>query len=214
MHVCPSTATRQRADGIVTIDYDICIGCAYCDVACPYQARSRSRRHPLPIATPCRTKPSARTASHRGGTEVHLLLGPHRLRARKRPDAWKRSARHAGLRECLHRDALHFGNLDDPESNVSRLLREQAHFRMHEELTTEPGFYYLYGKIEQPEENDPPSGIDFGRYCTLRTRGVEPWHPAALGLEGWPATRLRRGRDRPAAVCALASLRNGSSFFR
>ena len=39
MHVCPSTATRQRADGIVTIDYDICIGCAYCDVACPYQAR-------------------------------------------------------------------------------------------------------------------------------------------------------------------------------
>ena len=39
MHVCPSTATRQRADGIVPIDYDICIGCAYCDVACPYQAR-------------------------------------------------------------------------------------------------------------------------------------------------------------------------------
>ena len=39
MHVCPTTATRQRADGIVTIDYSICIGCAYCEVACPYQAR-------------------------------------------------------------------------------------------------------------------------------------------------------------------------------
>ena len=39
MHVCPSTATRKRADGIVTIDYDLCIGCAYCAVACPYQAR-------------------------------------------------------------------------------------------------------------------------------------------------------------------------------
>ena len=39
MHVCPTTATRQRADGIVTIDYDLCIGCAYCEVACPYQAR-------------------------------------------------------------------------------------------------------------------------------------------------------------------------------
>ena len=37
--VCPTTATRQRADGIVTIDYDLCIGCAYCEVACPYQAR-------------------------------------------------------------------------------------------------------------------------------------------------------------------------------
>ena len=39
MHVCPTTATRQRADGIVTIDYELCIGCAYCEVACPYQAR-------------------------------------------------------------------------------------------------------------------------------------------------------------------------------
>ena len=39
MHVCPSTATRKRPDGIVTIDYDLCIGCGYCAVACPYQAR-------------------------------------------------------------------------------------------------------------------------------------------------------------------------------
>ena len=39
MHVCPTTATRKRADGIVSIDYELCIGCAYCTVACPYQAR-------------------------------------------------------------------------------------------------------------------------------------------------------------------------------
>ncbi len=38
-HVCPTTATHKRADGLVTIDYDICIGCGYCAVACPYQAR-------------------------------------------------------------------------------------------------------------------------------------------------------------------------------
>ena len=42
MHVCPTTATKQRADGIVTIDYDLCIGCAYCAVACPYQARYKT----------------------------------------------------------------------------------------------------------------------------------------------------------------------------
>ena len=43
-HVCPTTATRQRSDGLVTIDYDLCIGCGYCAVACPYQARHIVRR--------------------------------------------------------------------------------------------------------------------------------------------------------------------------
>jgi len=39
MEVCPSTATAKRKDGIVTIDYDICIGCGYCAISCPYEAR-------------------------------------------------------------------------------------------------------------------------------------------------------------------------------
>ena len=38
--VCPTGATLQRADGLVTMDYDLCIGCASCAVACPYQART------------------------------------------------------------------------------------------------------------------------------------------------------------------------------
>jgi transposase len=37
---------------------------------------------------------------------------------------------------------LHFGDVDDPNSNVSRLLREQRSFRMHAELGTDPGFHY------------------------------------------------------------------------
>ncbi|MBT7950062.1 MAG: 4Fe-4S dicluster domain-containing protein, partial [Gammaproteobacteria bacterium] len=39
MEVCPTKATSVREDGLVSIDYDLCIGCAYCVVACPYQAR-------------------------------------------------------------------------------------------------------------------------------------------------------------------------------
>ena len=43
-------------------------------------------------------------------------------------------------------DALHFGDLDDPDSNVSKLLAQNQHFRMHEELGTGPGFHYIWDR--------------------------------------------------------------------
>ena len=179
MHVCPTTATRQRPDGIVTIDYDLCIGCAYCDVACPYQARfkidefhSAYRQGAMPneierederllgVAQKC-TFCSDRIDF---GLDNGLTPG---LDPRATP---------ACVNSCIA-DALHFGDVDDPDSNVSRLLREQKHFRMHEEVGTEPGFYYAYGNADgaddPPASPEPASDAAAGH---IRTRGVEPWH--------------------------------------
>jgi phenylacetyl-CoA:acceptor oxidoreductase subunit 1 len=41
---------------------------------------------------------------------------------------------------------MQFGDIEDADSSVSRLLKETQHYRMHEELGTEPGVYYIWDK--------------------------------------------------------------------
>jgi hypothetical protein len=58
----------------------------------------------------------------------------------------------AGGKVCVNAciaDALAFGDLEDPRSNVSRLLAENRHFRMHQELGNGPGFFHLWDRPEQ-----------------------------------------------------------------
>lgn len=182
MHVCPSTATRKRADGIVTIDYDVCIGCAYCDVACPYQARfkvdaadfaygaGRQMQHEAEREDPARIGVAQKCTfcSDRidFGLEKGLTPG---IDPRATP---------ACANACIA-TALHFGDLDDPTSNVSKLLKQHKHFRMHEEIGTGPGFYYLYqhaGPSVGDESMEPSAPMAPSMPSRIRSRGVEPWH--------------------------------------
>jgi len=184
MHVCPTTATRQRPDGIVTIDYDICIGCAYCEVACPYQARFLEHAPHFAYGAPALPNEIERADEARFGVAQKCTFCADRidfgitngLTPGVDPDATP-----ACVNACIA-DALHFGDIDDSNSNVSRLLREQRSFRMHEELGTAPGFHYLYGKANgqdgQDKAGDPPDALAMPSEQAggLRTRGVEPWH--------------------------------------
>jgi len=54
----------------------------------------------------------------------------------------------ACVNSCIAQ-ALAFGDLDDPNSGVSTLLAENRNFRMHEELGTGPGFFYLWDKVRE-----------------------------------------------------------------
>ena len=143
--VCPTKATRKRPDGIVTVDYDVCIGCAYCAVACPYQARHRSGRATFAFGAATQSE-AARYDDARRAVATKCTFCVERIDAglaRGKTPGVDAEATPACVNSCIA-DALAFGDLDDPESKVSRLLRENRSFRMHEELGTGPGFYYLW----------------------------------------------------------------------
>ncbi len=146
MHVCPTTATAQRDDGIVTIDYDLCIGCAYCAVACPYQARFKVDRASFAHG-PQPTAPEAvQFDEKRLGVAQKCTFCAERIDhglAQGLTPGRDPEATPSCVNSCIAQ-ALHFGDKEDPTSNVSRLLAENAQFRMHEELGTDPGFYYLW----------------------------------------------------------------------
>ena len=148
MHVCPTTATKKRPDGIVTIDYDLCIGCAYCAVACPYQARYKTdvAVYAYGEATEAEEK---RFDARRLGVATKCTFCVDRIDsglAKSLTPGIDPEATPACVNSCIA-GALHFGDVEDPDSNVAQLLAENQHFRMHEELGTGPGFYYLWDRI-------------------------------------------------------------------
>jgi phenylacetyl-CoA:acceptor oxidoreductase subunit 1 len=149
MYVCPSTATRQRDDGIVTIDYDLCIGCGYCIVACPYQARFKvtKPRYAYNGSGPMENE-AARADSATIGVATKCTYCFDRIDdglSRGLTPGVDPEATPSCVNSCIAY-ALHFGDAEDPDSNVSALLQENEHFRMHEGLGADPGFYYLWDK--------------------------------------------------------------------
>jgi len=146
--VCPTTATRKRADGIVTIDYDLCIGCAYCTVACPYQARFKAPRHAFAYGRQPTESEELREDDAKREVATKCTFCVERIdagSARGLTPGVDPEATPACVNACIA-EALHFGDSDDPESNVSRLLATHRHFRINEELGTGPGFHYLWDR--------------------------------------------------------------------
>ena len=127
--VCPTGATYKDEDGLVLMHYDRCIGCRLCVVACPYSARRFSWVKPeLP---PEKTNPLVPVRPL--GVVEKCTFCSHRTRQGKLPRC---------VEVCPVR-AKHFGNINDPESEVSKILEDNLSFRLIEEANTEPNIYYI-----------------------------------------------------------------------
>lgn len=128
---CPVGATYKRKDGIVVQDYDKCIGCRMCMVACPYNARSFNWKKPEYAADyPFGDSDSP---EHQYNVVEKCSFCVHRLDKGESP---------ACMELCTAR-ARWFGDLDDPDSEVSKKLKGRKYIRLLEEKGTDPSVYYL-----------------------------------------------------------------------
>ena len=155
--VCPTGATRQRADGLVTMDYDTCIGCGYCAVACPYQARTIAHEREWYFGEPSRQEERVFHEERVGVASKCTFCVDKIDEAAGSPGivpGIDLEATPACAASCIAQ-ALHFGDFADPGSNVSRLAAENAHFQMHAELGTDPQIRYLYEVPETTPGRDP-----------------------------------------------------------
>jgi Fe-S-cluster-containing dehydrogenase component len=133
--VCPVEATWQESDGITVVDYDWCIGCRYCEAACPYHARRFNWKQPeIPAAdiNPVQAYLSNRIRPQ--GVMEKCTFCLHRTRKGRLP---------ACLEACPT-GARVFGNLLDPTSEIRWVLENKRVFVLKEDLGTSPRFYYFF----------------------------------------------------------------------
>lgn len=134
---CPIEATWQEEDGIVVVDYNWCIGCRYCEAACPYHARRFNWEKPT-IPTE-EINPNQGYLSNRlrpQGVMEKCTFCLHRTREGRMP---------ACLEACPT-GARVFGNILDPQSEIRWVLENKRTFVLKEELGTKPRFYYFFDK--------------------------------------------------------------------
>ena len=136
VRVCPTQATFKREDGIVLMDMHRCIGCRYCIVACPYGSRSFNWSEPWPRDErnrPVSSPPTPEFPTRMRGVVEKCNLCAERL-AKDLPPACV---------EACERDALVFGDLNDPGSEVRRILSSRYTIRRKPGLGTDPHVFYL-----------------------------------------------------------------------
>ncbi len=147
VRVCPVHATYLSEEGIVGQVYSRCIGCRYCMAACPYGAKvfnwyeprwegdSRKRANPDVSLRP------------KGVVEKCTFCHHRIIRAREESRARDRELQDGDVvpacAESCPARAIVFGDLDDPESRVSRASRSPRAFRLHDDLGTQPKVFYL-----------------------------------------------------------------------
>ena len=132
LEVCPTGATSKDPDtGIVSVDSELCIGCESCIKACPYEGVRtliKSPEYYLDVVVGEYDAPP-----HKGGTVEKCTFCKNLIDRDDVP---------ACMQLCPGR-ARYWGDLDDPESDISKVIEGRETMFLNEEAGTKPSVYYL-----------------------------------------------------------------------
>jgi len=133
--VCPVEATWQEPDGITVIDYDWCIGCRYCEAACPYWARRFNFSEPtIPEGELNPQIAYLSNRPRRKGVMEKCTYCLHRVRLGRMP----------ACVEVCPTGSRKFGNVLDPDSEVRYILEHKRVYVFKEDVGTLPRFFYYF----------------------------------------------------------------------
>ena len=135
--VCPVKATWKEKDGIIVVDYNWCIGCRYCEAACPYHARRFNWAKPQ------------LTSEDLNPDMAYLSNRPRMLGVMEKCTFCLQRTRKGRYPACLEvcpTGARKFGNIRDKNSEVRRIIENERVFVLKQELGTLPKFYYVFAK--------------------------------------------------------------------
>ena len=138
VNVCPVGASKKQPNGVVTVDGDKCIGCRYCQVACPYDARQF-----VPNTT-------QGYYPDKGGLTAYeqVMYAKNQAGTVQKCDFCMARVEQGQLPACVltcPADARFFGDLDDPNSEVSQLIVTYNAQPLKPEAGTHPNVFYIYG---------------------------------------------------------------------
>ncbi len=128
VRVCPVQATFKREDGIVMQDMHRCIGCKFCMAACPYGSRNYNFYPPREYLSSVNPEFPTRTL----GVVEKCIFCYERLDEGKMPYCVEASE-----------GKIVFGNLNDPNSEVRKVISENVVIVRKPELTTKPKVFYI-----------------------------------------------------------------------
>jgi molybdopterin-containing oxidoreductase family iron-sulfur binding subunit len=126
--VCPTNASIRRVDGIVLVDRHRCIGCRYCMMACPYKARSFVHEA---------LEDQAVSAPRGKGCVESCTLCVHRVDHGNMKTACQEACEKEG------HNAILFGDLNDPQSQISQVLLKNNSTQIRADLELNTGVRYL-----------------------------------------------------------------------